>query len=834
MKKTGTPALALGKSTRRNHAHIAKIVLHLGLATLTAPMMVKATEAVTPTTEEAAKANSRSYSIAKQPLYSALSTLAEQAGIQFVYSAELVKNLTSPGAQGQYTIEEALQKVLSGTGISSRHTGPNTVALEQNKSAKEPDATTLKPMTVVGTANPDNDPTAYKITNASTATKTDTPIMETPYSVAVVSQQVIQDQQAIRIEDALKNVAGVQSGFGNGGLNETFMTRGFETTNLYRDGFLLPAGFGASDAGRQTANVDRVEVLKGPGSTLYGRSDPGGVINLVTKRPQATPYHSIQQQFGSYDRYRTTADSTGAITDDNKLLYRANLSYENANSFRDFVKTDNVFFAPSLTWNISDKTQANLNIEYNHFDNTNDSGIPVVGNRPAPVPRNLQVADPFNNKNVGDRTYVGFDWSHKFNDKWKFSHRFGAEFFDATQLFTFFGGRPDAAGNLVNVPPGRPVPGRRGFNDGNSQQQEYYTTLNLTGKFDTAMLKHTMLWGFDYFVIDNQFAGACCAASPSGANFNIYNPTYLTAAPNIDFTPGPNRNMDWYGLYLQDQIKFPFDVYGNFGLRYDNAVGRDLTAGNVSTRDARVSPRGGLLWKPQEWLSVYGNYSENFGPSNSLFNGPGQKALPPQTAQEWELGAKTEFFNGRLSASFAYFDLTKQNLPVPDPINPNLTITIGEQESRGYEFQATGEVLPGWKVIGAYTNLAYAKITKDVDFNGGPGLTGNRMFSTPRNFGSLWNTYEFQNAGLRGLKLGGGVVASGQSQGNNENDYQLPGYATVNLLASYGLKVAGKKVTFQLNADNLLDKTYYQGTNSSTRVGINPPRTFLGSVKLEF
>ncbi|PPK75347.1 iron complex outermembrane receptor protein [Methylobacter tundripaludum] len=776
------------------------------------------------------------FNIPGQNMAASLVAFSETTGNQLSYPAALVKDIKSKPLSGSYTADQALQKLLGGSGITYRHTDNDAIALAVDSSAQSSQsaqATTLKAMTVVGTAKTDDDPTAYKVTNASTATKTDTPIMETPYSVAVVSQQVFQDQQVIRVEDALKNVAGVQPGFSSGGLNETFMTRGFQTTNLYRDGFLLPAGFGASDAGRQTANVERIEVLKGPGSILYGRSDPGGVINLVTKRPQATPYHSIQQQFGSYDRYRTTADSTGAITPDDKLLYRVNLSYENANSFRDFVKTDSVFFAPSLTWNISDRTQANMNIEYNHFDNTIDSGIPVVGNRPAPVSRNLQVADPFNNKNVGDRTYVGFDWSHKFNDEWKFSHRFGAEFFDAAQDFTFFSGRPDAAGNLANAPSALPM-GKRGFNNGNSQQQEYYTTLNLTGKFDTAMLKHTMLWGFDYFTIDNQFAGACCQAFPAGATFNIYNPTYLTAAPNIDFTPGPNRNMDWYGLYFQDQIKFPFDVYGNFGLRYDNAVGRDLTAGMVTTRDARVSPRGGLLWKPQEWLSVYGNYSENFGPSNSLFNGPGQQALPPQTSEEWELGAKTEFFNGRLSASFAYFDLTKQNLPVPDPINPNITRTVGEQESRGYEFQATGEILPGWKVIGAYTNLAYAKINKDVDFNGGPGDTGNRMFATPRNFGSLWNTYEFQNAGLRGLKLGGGVVASGQSQGTNQNDYQLPGYTTVNLLASYGLKVAGKKVTFQLNADNLLDKTYYQGTNSSTRVGINPPRTFLGSVKLEF
>ncbi len=821
MKKTGTPASASGKNAKRKRARIAKIALHLGLATLTAPMMVQANEVTAPPPKETVIADNRNYSIARQPLYSALSALAEQAGIQFVYNAEMVKGLTSQSVQGQYTTETALQKVLSGTGISFRRTGPNTVALEQNRSAKEPDATTLKAMTVVGKSNSDSDPTAYKVSNASTATKMDTPIMETPYSVAVVSQQVIKDQQVIRVEDALTNVAGVQPSYQNSGLNDAILMRGFETTTLYRDGFLLPSGFGNGNTKRQTANIDRIEVLKGPGSILYGRNEPGGVINLVTKRPQATPYHSVQQQFGSYDLYRTTVDSTGGITPDDKLLYRVNLSYENAGSFRDFVKTDSVFFAPSLTWNISDRTQANLDIEYQHFDNTMDAGIPKMGNRPAPVPRNLQPEDPLNNKSAGDRTAVNFHWSHAFNDKWKLNHKFSAEFLDQAQLYMFTG-EADAVGDLW-----------RGTNNANFQSQSYSTSLNLTGKFDTAKLAHTMLWGFDYFANSAETQSNCCPALPA---FNIFNPTYLTTAPTNNLMNDPHRSMDWYSLYWQDQIKFPFNIYGNVGLRYDNAVGRNDTAGEITTSDDSVTPRGGLLWKPVEWLSVYGNYSENFGPSNSFWGGnPSQPALPPQTAQGWELGTKTEFLDGRLSASFAYFDLTKQNLSVPDPATPGLMRAIGEQESRGYEFEATGEILPGWKVIGAYTHMPYANINKDVSWGGGgPGNTGNRMPNAPHNFGSLWNTYEFQNAALRGLKLGGGVIASGQKQGDTMNDWQLPGYVTVNLLASYGLKVAGKKLTLQLNANNLLDKNYYAGSNSWSQANVGTPRSFLGSVRLEF
>lgn len=772
------------------------------------------------------------FNIPAQSIGSALAAVSKQTGLQPFYADGALAGKRSPVLKGNYTKREAVAKLLAQSGLDYSFTGANTLAIKPKAGHSE---TTLKPMTVVGNAVQDvNDPynPDYKVSNAGTATKTDTPIMETPYSVTVVPQQVLKDQRFILVEDGIKNVAGVQSSYANGGESDFFIMRGFENLNLYRDGFLLPSALSGGTVKRQTANLERVEVLKGPGSILYGRNEPGGVINLVTKRPQASPYHSIEQQFGSYDFYRTLVDSTGAITKDDSLLYRVNLSYENADSFRDFVKTDTVFLAPSFTWNISDRTQANLDIEYQHFDNTNDSGIPPIGNRPAPVPISRQTGDPFNNKNVGDRTYVGASWSHEFNDNWKISHRFGAEFLDKDSDFTFFIDAATADGNLKNLDENFGNGGVRGFNNGiGVSQQNYYTTLNLTGKFNTSILEHTTLYGFDYFVIDNQQAGSeCCAALPIGANFNVFNPTYLTSAPNLASNPGTDMTQEWYGLYWQDQIKFPFNIYGNVGVRYDNATGHNNIDNIDTTDDDHFSPRGGVLWKPMEWLSVYGNYSENFGPSNTLFRSRDQQALPPRTGEEWELGAKTEFFNGRLSASFAYFDLIQKNMSVPDPVNPNLSRAIGEQESRGYEFETAGEILPGWRVIGAYTHMPFANIIDD----GAGGNTGNRMFHTPRNFGSLWSTYEFLNGDLKGLKFGGGVYASSQSQGTNANTFQLPGYATLNLMTSYSLNVGKSRVTLQLNANNLLDKTYYTGTNTGNMIGVGAPRIFLGSVKVEF
>jgi iron complex outermembrane receptor protein len=199
------------------------------------------------------------------------------------------------------------------------------------------------------------------------------------------------------------------------------------------------------------------------------------------------------------------------------------------------------------------------------------------------------------------------------------------------------------------------------------------------------------------------------------------------------------------------------------------------------------------------------------------------------------LGSKAELFDGQLSATFAYFDLTKQNVAVSDWSCAPFPCqrSIGEQESRGYEFELAGEILPGWNMIGAYTHLAYANINKD-GLDGVSGDTGHRMFMAPRNFGSLWSTYELQQGDLQGLKLGGGILASSQSQGSNTNDFQIPGYVLVNLMTSYSMKVGSSKVTAQLNINNLLDKAYYTGTNTGYMMGVGAPRTVLGSLRVDF
>jgi iron complex outermembrane receptor protein len=256
--------------------------------------------------------------------------------------------------------------------------------------SKTPD-TELKAMTVVGEAVQDpNDPynKDYKVANASTATKTDTPIFDTPASIQVVSRALMDDQQVISLDSALKNVSGVFKSFSFGGQIENFNIRGFEVNRrVFRDGFLNP-----SFNEYETADLERVEVLKGPAGFLYGRIEPGGMINLVTKRPRAQPYYSLQQQFGSYDLFRTSLDATGTVPKTNEaLLYRLNFSYLSNNSFRDFVGNERKYVAPSFTLKLGDNTQLDFDFYYKDEDIVTDLGIPPIGKRPANLPSSRPI-----------------------------------------------------------------------------------------------------------------------------------------------------------------------------------------------------------------------------------------------------------------------------------------------------------------------------------------------------------------------------------------------------------------------------------------------------------
>ena len=791
------------------------------------------------------------FNIPALQLDNALTELADKGNLRLLYQAERVSKLRSKPVSGKYSAEEALKILLNGSGLSFRKTADNAFTVEPStepvkKTNPEPQSAIILPVVkVIGSAVYDvKDPynQDYVLPNATSGTKTDTPIMETPLNVQVISKQVMKDQQVVTLNDALKNVSGVtttsqtaDTGGGNQMNNVTFI-RGFSSETFFRDGFRLQYG-GAS---REMANIESVEVLKGPAAILYGMVEPGGMVNVVTKKPLATPYYAATQQFGSYNLYRTTLDATGPLTKDDTLLYRANLSYQNSGSFRDFAGKEDVFFAPVLTWNISPKTQANFELEYNHQHLGMDTTfIPLVNNTLLHIPRNQNYGEY--SPAVSETIYGGFNWSHQFNDNWSVKNRFSVNQMRNDMNHYVF----PFSSDTTNV--------SRFIMVDKRQINTYATNLDVTGHFDTGKLKHTLLLGGDFYNTDFAYNRAYNMDPSYNIDFstiNIYNPVH----PGTPFTSpiyplySADSGSDQFGAYIQDQIKLPYNLHVMGGIRYQNIRLRNKTVyaqnfgGGVSdtpsSADA-VTPRVGILWQPQNWLSLYANYVESFGANYG--NIYPTTPVPPTSAEQYEGGIKTEFFGGRLRATLAYYDLTKTNVATADPAHPGFSLVTGAVRSRGPELDIQGEILPGWNVIGTYSNTDIRALKTNDTYP----AAGSRYWGVPSNMGSLWNTYDFQQEALHGLKIGGGVTLRDSQLAYNSTDpnFSIPGYTTVDLLAAYSLKIGKSKVTAQLNVNNLFDKYYYTSlymtpdpTNqyNSAYANFGAPRTFMGSINIQY
>ena len=788
-----------------------------------------------------------SFNIPPQALGTALNAYADIVNVQLSYPSQLTAKLKSPGVTGQLTPQQALQKLLAGSGLIAISTKNGTITLERVPVEKPQSETTLPVVSVAAKRDYEDEPTGYQVTHSSVGTKTDTPIMETPLNIQIIPQQVMKDQQAVRIDKAVENVSGVNF-INQAASGSSFNIRGFDTLSYYRDGVRVDTQV-QNTVFPDVSPLEQIQVLKGPASILYGRIEPGGLVNLISKQPLATPYYSFQQQFGSFDFYRTTLDATGPVSKNNSLLYRLNLAYENAGSFNQFANNNRVALSPTLHWDISDKTKANFRVQYLHSYDAPGGYLPAVGNRPADVPRGTNLGEP------GSHTYtddvrVGFDWSHAFNENWTLQHIFST--------------------NIVNNPQTSVSPqvsdctslgcsvSRSFISSPTLNSQVYYTSLNLTGKINTWQIPHSILMGWDYLQEDSHQAGLVNSSVPI---IDLYNPVHTGTAGLLD-NPDSAWNWkfgeSWHGLYLQDQVKLPYHVSVLAGFRYDMAQQSnqinyiDYTAARAYPSQDKESvsalkPRFGLVWQPLQELSIYGNYVENFGLTNG-HNVDGS-LLAPTTAEQKEIGIKTELFDKGFIGSLAWFDLTKHNIATPSS-NPLLAAqgvssTTGEVNNKGLELDLSGEVYPGLKLIGSYAYIN-SQITKDVgvDWNnldtaGNPAITignqGRRYYGVPKHGGSFWATYELQKGSLRGLKFGAGTVARGQREGDNANSYQIPGYAIFNLMTSYSWKLGPSKLSLQLNADNLLDKTYYNPYSGSSRYfTYATPRTFLGSIRLEF
>jgi iron complex outermembrane recepter protein len=775
------------------------------------------------------------FNIPAQPLGSALTRFSTATGLQVLYEGDMAGSVQAPALHGKYTPDAALRQLTQNTGLSYRYSDSGTVTLVKNTAENQSsdDSPTgnegeLMPKVIVeaDADNPYDDPNwatdpynqNYNRPNATTGTKTDTPVMETPVSIQVIPRGILADKQITNLTDAVNGqVSGVLGRTGGGYQYDNFIIRGMAGSGFgdaYRNGL-----FNRQD-NYDIANIEQIEILKGPAAMLYGRIEPGGMVNYVTKKPLVTPYYSLQQQLGSYDQYRTQVDATGPIDNDKTLLYRLNGSYSNNASFRDLIGNERTFIAPSLSWRPNEKFETNLQLEYKHDHLNADTGIPAFGNRPAQVPitRNLRGAPQ---GQLMESTLVGFDWTYHFDEDWKLTQRY---------LFKDWSLSGPIIYNYFGFEPNNPRKIQRLASTGVQDVMTHSTNLDLNGKFEVLGTKHNLLVGVDGFLATTEAYDAQ-ATIPS---IDIFNPVYTP----VDFGALTTNNAffyrkeSWFGAYVQDQITLFDKLHILLGGRYDNVttggsfIGNSLDAvkaGREAKKDDAFSPRAGILYQVRDWLSVYGSYAESFSGNNNF----GKTNFDPQQGKQYELGIKAETPDKRFSTTLAFFHLTKTNLLTDDPerVDPGFQILAGKNRSKGIEFDFAGQVTDNLNLLATY---AFTQSTYTQDF---AGFKGKRLENIPRHQGSLWGTWQFNDA----FKVGLGFVAAGKRFGDASNNYTLPGYVRMDAMAAYTHRIGQHKLTAQVNLNNLLDKEYFANSDGGSLNSIpGMPINVFGSLKYEF
>ncbi|MFQ4146086.1 TonB-dependent siderophore receptor [Chlorogloeopsis sp. ULAP02] len=690
---------------------------------------------------------------------------------------------------------------------------PQTPQTEEKPASETPQEEPLaqddEPIELVVTGEQDS----YRVPNTSVGTRTDTPLRDIPQSIQIVPQQVIEDQNVIYLQDALRNATGVVPSTAPDFSTNFFNIRGFSSTdfsgNILRNGLRDPR----ATIGFETTNVEQVEVLRGPASVLFGQGNPGGTINIITKQPLREPFYAIDATIGSFDFYRGAIDLSGPLNDSKTLLYRLNTSYRYSESFVDLVEARNFLIAPVVSLALGENTRLTFEGEYIDTSRTFSFGLPAVGtvlpNPNGRISRSLGINEgPSESQNIR----VGYVLEHEFSENWSVRNAFRAGFWQVDDEYTF----PSQL-----LPDNRTL--ERQLAEDLRTNNNYIFTTDLVGRFSTGSIEHQLLLGFDLSRIDETLRFGQSDPLP----FDLFNPKYGQFFGSITRLEDIATRTDVLSIYVQDQITLIENLKLLLGGRFDLFRQTDqnfLADTRAEQSGDAFSPRVGIVYQPIEPISLYASYTRSFTPTiGTAFDG---STFQPERGTQYEIGVKADF-NDKLSATLALYDLTRTNVTTDDTragIPPGFSIQTGKQRSQGVELTVQGEILPGWNIIAgyAYTN---ARLTKDNTFE-----EGNFLSNAPENAFNLWTTYEIQQGYLRGLGLGLGFFFVGERQADLANSFQLPSYFRTDAAIFY----RRNQFRAALNFRNLFDVDYFESAFGSLRVYPGEPFTVQGTISWQF
>ncbi|WP_371766904.1 TonB-dependent receptor [Massilia sp.] len=660
---------------------------------------------------------------------------------------------------------------------------------------------------------------SYEVTETNTATKINVPLRDIPQTVNVVPAVVLHDQNALSLQDALQNVPGLSFSVGDGQRDQVTI-RGFSAiSDQFVDGVRDDALYF-----RDLSNIERVEVLKGPASVLYGRGSAGGLVNRVTKKPLADPLLEAGVTLGSHGQRRGEFDA-GAASADKDALFRVTGAVEDSTGFRDRYFLRRQALAPSATFRLSPATTLTLQADYLHDKRLADQGVPSYHGRPVDVP----VETYFGAANATARAFVQSDvksatatLDHAFTPDLKLHTVLRAYDYALDRNYTSIGTIKDGADPTVAIGQSH----RLRDEDGRYLQNELSQTI------DWGTTNHKLLYGVE---LGRQDKSEVLRSRNNVATYNLFHPVLvdLPVLPDSVAPGADNRNrVDIAGLYLQDLVALTPAWKVLAGVRYDHLKQDrdDRTAKNIDLRrtDDTWSPRLGAVYQPTSRVAVYASWNRSFQPiaDSFTFRTNSDTLKPTQTVNK-EAGVKLDL-TARASLTAALFDMTQSNIQVADPANTNFSLPIGRQRTRGLELSFMGEIAPGWDAIAGYANMRGTIEDSTELTSAGKPFEGNTAALTPRHTFNAWIKHRLDG---HFWVAAGGRAESGR-YASPDDLTTLPGYGVLQLGAGYD----SGKVDVTVTVRNVLNRTYFVSAHSGANDYNMPgePRTVLVSARYRF
>ncbi|SFK01806.1 TonB-dependent siderophore receptor [Methylophaga sulfidovorans] len=728
------------------------------------------------------------FNIASGDLSRVLRQFASKAKITLSFDPALVSGKQSRGLKGQYSIEAGLQQLLEGQSLQVITIDGESYRIENRSSSNEVE---LPKVSVSGDYIDETGlgpVSGYVAKRSITAAKADIPLIETPQAVNVVTADEIEIHNAESLNQVLQYTPGVVPMGADNTTSDGMIIRGFNVTGsspIYLNGSKLPRNTFSGVS--EPYAMERIEVLKGPASVLYGNAAPGGIVNMVSKLPETETKRELKVQAGSFDRRQLAGDFTGALTDDGSLSYRFTGLYRDSDTMTDHVPDDRKFGQFSLRWQPSEDTSLTLLANYQHNETVFVYGLPSQGtvehNINGHIDRDLFVGEPDFNKFDTRNQTLGYLFSHHINDALTF--RQNVIYYNAeTDYNDIYIGSLDSSQRLLS----------RGAYIRHDENRTFTIDNQFEAKWDWGNTEHTTLVGMDYE--KNQFERI--QYSGNVAALDIYNPVY---GSTVLMSNSPARSTaessKKLGLYAQEHLKIADKWVIMLGGRYDNFksdTDNKLTGTSSNNDDHAYTGRAGLVYLFDNGFASYVSYSESFEPV--LGQGASGVSFKPTEGQQYEAGLRFQPEGAPYSVSASVYKLTQKNVSTTDLVNPKFLVQEGEVESKGFELEAKAS-LNQWNFTAAYAYIDN-EVTKSNN-----GSEGNRTNNVPRNMASFWTDYQFVNV-LKGLGAGAGIRYIGETY-NIANTVEAPGYTVVDAVVNYSLSPEWK---LALNINNLFDKRY--------------------------